>query len=182
MANSLIHIVGPGAAGKTATGEMLASALGQDFIDLDQEYLQRADIASDIEQHGYDGYVYRNVTLYLEILERLAGDAVMATSSGFMTYEAWQHPMIRDIQSKIASAHNTVLILPSFDRSRCIEETIRRQLSRAYTSDDAEVHRTVIEQRFDRYRSLGRIRVASDQPVCHVVADIVDAMGRSHAL
>jgi 3',5'-cyclic-AMP phosphodiesterase len=66
---SVIHLIGPGAAGKTTTGMALAENLELPFIDLDGAYMKHADIDEDITKHGYDYYVARNVDIYLQLCQ-----------------------------------------------------------------------------------------------------------------
>ncbi|MDM0011128.1 shikimate kinase [Variovorax sp. J22P168] len=75
----LLHLVGPGGAGKTTVGPVLARRLGWSFIDLDERFLGRhGDIAGCIETHGHARYARRNLALYFDIQRSLATPAVLA--------------------------------------------------------------------------------------------------------
>ncbi len=109
----LVHLIGPGGAGKTTTGRLLAGVTGQPFVDLDEEYLKRRSIDEDIDTEGYEYYARTNVDLYIEI-SRLADNAVIALSSGFMLYAHHIHPGVEAIHACLLASPSTVLLLPSF--------------------------------------------------------------------
>src|SRR5262245_53378714 len=86
---SMIQLAGPGGAGKTTVGRALAHRLGVMFADLDEQFRDRAaDISAFLEAHGYAAYCSRNVQVYLEIVDAAPAGAILALSSGFMTYAA----------------------------------------------------------------------------------------------
>src|SRR6202011_1676379 len=78
----LIHLVGPGGAGKSTIGVRLADRLNVPFIDLDACFLaQEGDISDYLRCCGYDAYANRNVEVYLSIA---AAEEGMGLSFGFM--------------------------------------------------------------------------------------------------
>jgi shikimate kinase len=172
MPRVLIHLIGPGGAGKSTTGPALAKRLSYRFIDLDQEYLKGSLIEQDIENYGYEYYVSKNVELYLS-LKSTEGPTVMATSSGFMTYDASIHPQIRQIHQDILDCPRTVLLLPSFDEEKCVKETVRRQATKVHEDRDPHIQRARIVERFPVYVQMGSIKVSTDVPVATVVENIL---------
>lgn len=69
MRPEVIHLVGPGGAGKTTTGARLAERLGVTFIDLDARFAAtHGDISWYLEVHGYPPYARQNVQTYLDVL------------------------------------------------------------------------------------------------------------------
>jgi shikimate kinase len=53
----VIHLVGPGGAGKTTTGAALVDQLDIPFVDLDAEFAARfGDVSAYLDTHGYDAY------------------------------------------------------------------------------------------------------------------------------
>ena len=171
----IVHLIGPGGAGKSTTAPALADALNMRYIDLDHEYLKTAQIDKEIEEKGYRYYVQKNVELYLALTCEI-DEAVIATSSGFMTYDPEIHPAIKIIQESIIDSSSTVLLLASFDRDRCIEKTINRLLTRSYEPKSIEFQRNRIETRYDLYKSIGSIKVSTDKPVEQVVAEIKNCL------
>ena len=84
----MIRLVGPGGAGKTTAGQALANRLGIPFVDLDEQFgIRIGDISAYLTAYGYEAYANRNVQLYLDIRDSFSEEAVLALSSGFMTYE-----------------------------------------------------------------------------------------------
>ena len=172
MIPSVIHLIGPGGAGKSTTGKSLAEALGDRFFDLDQEYLQSSSIDDDIKQCGYEYYVAKNVDVYLG-LRSVSGDTVMATSSGFMTYGLAIHEEIARIHNGVLRCPNTVLLMPSFDREICIQKTIRRQLLKPHEDKSEGAQGSRMTSRYPIYVQMGHIKIATDVPTAEVVDLIV---------
>lgn len=60
-----IRLIGPGGAGKSTIGALLAERLEIAFVDLDQHLAGRVgDISKYIGWHGYDVYAPKNVETY----------------------------------------------------------------------------------------------------------------------
>ena len=150
-----IRLAGPGGAGKSTVGVLLAELLGVCFIDLDVSFVARhGDVGRCIETFGYRAYAQRNVDVYLEYLtEREEGGWVMALSSGFMTYPADVHPAYEACCRDILGSPTSFVLLPSLEPEACIRETVRRQLQRPFARS-AERESQVIRERLPRYRSL----------------------------
>ena len=69
LADKVIHLVGPGGAGKSTVGSALASRLDLLFIDLDLEFMEHiGDISHHIDHRGYHSYASENVRLCLSIM------------------------------------------------------------------------------------------------------------------
>jgi Shikimate kinase len=82
-----IRLVGPGGAGKSTIGALLAESLEVTFIDLDRHLAGRVgDISGYIGRHGYDVYARENVETYCAMSCGKSRLGVVALSSGFMTY------------------------------------------------------------------------------------------------
>ena len=96
----VIHLVGPGGAGKSTVGRSLAQRLGVAFLDLDEQFMARAgDISAYLDAHGYEAYAAENVRAYLDA--SIAQDAVFALSSGFMTYSSDVHPAYHELRARL---------------------------------------------------------------------------------
>ena len=88
-----IRLVGPGGAGKSTIGALLAERLEVAFVDLDRCLAGRiGDISEYICRHGYDAYARENVETYCSLLRGEISPRVVALSSGFMTYARDVHP------------------------------------------------------------------------------------------
>jgi shikimate kinase len=169
MQQDVIRLVGPGGAGKTTTGAMLAQRLGLTFVDLDERFAAtHGDISRYLDAHGYAPYAMQNVQSYLDLLEGAAGPHVLALSSGFMTYATDVHPAYARVRGEIAASATTLVLLPSLDYGTCVAETVRRQLGRPF-SRSAEREEEVIRQRFGVYRDLSVTKCETMNPVSEVV-------------
>jgi len=169
----MIHIVGPGGAGKTTVGQALAKRLSIPFVDLDEQFTARAgDISAYLAAHGYEIYAATNVQVYLDTVASLREEVVIALSSGFMTYADNVHPDYASLHRSIAESQSTIVLLPSFDYEACVAETVRRQLGRPF-SRSAEREEQIIRARFAAYWELPAKRFETNGPVDALVDDLV---------
>ena len=164
-----IHLVGPGGAGKSTVGHALAKRLGIAFIDLDEEFKARTgDITTFMNANGYHAYAKQNVCAYVETLVTLQEKAVIALSSGFMTYDSDVHAAYLELRAQIASSQTTFVLLASLDYEVCVRETVRRQLTRPFCRS-AEREEEVIRRRFGAYCQLSPMKVETLGPIDAVV-------------
>jgi len=169
----MIHLVGPGGAGKTTVGAALARRLGVGFVDLDAEFAARhGDISAYLDTHGYEAYARQNVGLYLDLTGGLVRAEIVALSSGFMTYGDRIHPGYLASRQRVASSRSTFVLLPSTDVESCVNEIVRRQLRRPFARS-AEREEQVIRERFPTYFELPARKVETMRPIETVVAELV---------
>lgn len=158
-----VHLIGPGGAGKTTVGRLLAERLGCAFLDLDQAFMKRhGDIGFFMAEHGYEGYARANVAVYEEAMTTASGSAVVALSSGFMTYPMdtdARYPALRDA---IEIDALTALLLPTFELESCADIIVRRQLTRPYLRGDRTGEERRIRERFPAFMGLRCARFRSD--------------------
>jgi shikimate kinase len=143
-----IHLVGPGGAGKSTIGVLLADRLNRRFFDLDRCFVEReGDISDYIQRRGYEAYARQNVEVYCSIAAAEVG--VMALSSGFMTYSEEVHPRYVEIQTAIAESSTTFVLLPSLDEETCVAEIVRRQVQRPLgllaSREKAKIRKTILD-------------------------------------
>jgi shikimate kinase len=170
----MIRLVGPGGAGKSSTGSLLAARLGVPFVDLDERFgAAVGDISKYIDSHGYDAYAARNVNVYADLIRAPASQEwVLALSSGFMTYREDVHPAYVHVRREIAASPTTFVLLPSLDLEACVAEIVRRQLGRPF-SRPAEREEQVIRARFAVHRDLPATRIRTMRPIAEVVEAVV---------
>ncbi len=175
-----IHLVGPGGAGKSTVGALLADWLDTPFIDLDECFLEREGSISDyLQRCGYPAYSRRNVEMYQSIAA--ADGGVMALSSGFMTYAEEVHPSYVTIRAAIAASSTTFVLLPSLDLEACVAEIVRRQVRRPL-GFIASREEAKIRERFSIYRALPALKVETMRSPEEVVLEIAHALPPNEAL
>jgi shikimate kinase len=172
----MIQLIGPGGAGNSTVGALLAARLACPFLDLDREFERRLGNIDDfISTHGYSAYARENFETYRDLM-RDRPDGVLAFSSGFMVYPASVHPAYPTVRAAIASDHTTLVLLPSLDRGACVAETVQRQLARPTSRRDAARERAVVEERFGQYAGLPARKVETMCPPAEVVAAILEML------
>ena len=171
----MIALIGPGAAGKSTVGALLAERLAVPFIDLDRRFESQAgNISHYIDHFGYEAYARANVETYLSFCHEPGW--VAALSSGFMTYPKDIHPRYEDLRRCIEDSRTTFVLLPSLDYERCLVETLRRQLERSFAKS-REQEEMVIRERFPIYASLRARKIETMRPLTLIVGEIADAVG-----
>ena len=171
-----IRLVGPGGAGKSTIGALLAERLELAFIDLDRHLAGRiGDIGEYIGRRGYDTYARENVETYCSLFRPEIRPGVVALSSGFMTYARDIHPEYSHIRRDLNQHPNTFVLLPSFDRDVCVAETIRRQIARPFGRPSAR-EEAVIRARFEIYMSVPARKIETMRPVAVAVTEILAAL------
>jgi shikimate kinase len=175
---TIIHLIGPGGAGKSTAGAALAARLGLPFVDLDRRFSERAgDISQYLDRHGYPAYARENIETYRSCLAAAAGCSVVALSSGFMTYPERIHRAYPALRAEIASSPSTFVLLPSFDREVCVGETVRRQSLRPFRRSRGE-EEAVIRERYSIHMALPAAKIETMRPVDEVVEDIASRLPR----
>src|SRR6185437_10431442 len=169
----MIHLVGPGGAGKSTVAPQVAALLRCPVLDLDRLFeAERGNIDSYIQAHGYAAYARANVDLYLA--NRSGRSGVFALSSGFITYSQTVHPAVAEIHRELVAAPTTVLLLPSLDDEICVSEIVRRQRARPFAIHrSAAREEAVIRERLAVYRRLPTRVVTTMQPVMTVARAII---------
>jgi len=178
----MIRLVGPGGAGKSTIGALLAERLGVAFLDLDRHFNGRVgDISEYIGRHGYSAYARDNVETYCSLFLGGICPEVIALSSGFLTYARDTHPQYLSVCRELERSPTTFVLLPSLDRELCVAETVRRQIARPFGRSPA-MEEAVIRARFETYMAVPVRKIETMRPVTAVVDAIVAALrSRRHA-
>ena len=151
----VVLIIGPGGAGKSTAGALLAHRLGWLSVDLDNYFsINSGNISRFIGQHGYKRYAQQNVENYFAISAALIEPSVLVLSSGFMTYPDNIDSRYSAIRAEIEAHPLTALLLPSFDLEKCVAIIVERQLQRTYLSGNKNSEEKRIRSRFPRFMSL----------------------------
>jgi shikimate kinase len=180
--NVWIALIGPGGAGKSTVGGLVAKRLGIAFVDLDQRFAARAgDIGDYIERFGYEAYARENVDTYTSLLHEERGPLVAALSSGFMTYPRHIHPQYAPLRETIDESPATFVLIPSLDCDTCVAETVRRQLARPFARS-AGREEAVIRERFPIYVGLRARKIDTMRPLMAVVDELLVAIRSERVL
>ena len=175
----MIRLVGPGGAGKSTIGALLAQRLNMAFHDLDRHLADRVgDLSEFIDRNGYDHYARENVETYYGLFGGETRGVVIALSSGFMTYADSIHPEYARVRREIAHHPTTFVLLPSLQREACVAETVRRQIARPFGRSPA-MEESVIRARFEIYSAVPAPKIETRRPVAAVVDEIVDRLWRT---
>jgi shikimate kinase len=173
-----IRLIGPGGAGKSTIGALVAERLGLVFLDLDRYLEVRiGDIGDYINVNGYDAYARANIEAYGSLLSGPRCASVHALSSGFMTYASDIHRDYPTIRHEIESDPRTFVLLPSLDRDACVAETVRRQTARQFGRTPAK-EEAVIRSRFDIYMAVPARKFETMRPLKKVVDEITSTLLR----
>jgi shikimate kinase len=169
----MMHVVGPGGAGKSTVAPLIAAALDVPCYDIDAHFtLAHGSVDTYIARHGYRTYAAANVRRYLVLRAMPAG--VAALSSGFMVYPLDITPEYASLRAALAAAPTTVVLLPALELEACVAETVRRQVSRDRGRMSAVQAEAKIRERFGPYVDLPARKVASDRQPSAVAAEIVE--------
>jgi shikimate kinase len=169
----MISLIGPGGAGKSTIGALVAERLGLPFVDLDRHFAGRVgDVSEYIGRHGYDAYARENVEAYCSLFRGGTRPEVVALSSGFMTYASDIHPEYGRMRREIEQQAQTFVLLPSLDRELCVAETVRRQVARPF-GRSPELEEAVVRTRFEIYMALPIRKVETMRPPAEIVNEIL---------
>jgi shikimate kinase len=174
--SAAIRLVGPGGAGKSTIGALLAERLEIAFLDLDRHLARRiGDLSEYIDRQGYNRYARENVETYCSLFGGQMRRGVVAFSSGFMTYTSDIHPEYVRLRSEIEQHPNTFVLLPSLDRDICAAETVRRQIARPFGRSSAK-EEAVIRARFEIYMAVPAQKIETMRPVAAAIDEIIGAL------
>jgi shikimate kinase len=177
----VIHLVGPGGAGKSTVAPILAALLGVSSSDLDAHFTAtQGSVDAFIATHGYRAYAAANVRAYFGLAA--LGVGVAALSSGFMVYPHDVEPRYAALRAALAASPTTVVLLPALELEACVAETVGRQVSRGAGRTTAAQAEAKIRERFALYEALPIRKVATARPPEMVAAEIATLIGDAGGL
>lgn len=153
-------LIGPGGAGKSTLGLLLAPLLEHHLVDLDRQFGCRiGNIGAFIRDEGYDQYKLRNSLLAECIVSESRVPTLLVTSSGFLTPD--NPPRAIEANRRILAEWYSICLLPSRDLERAVSIIVGRQARRSFTRDRAREEST-IRSRYPIYRREGDLIVFSE--------------------
>lgn len=153
----IVHLIGPGGAGKTTTAQLISKKFAIQYYDLDEIFMiQEGSISAYIDSFSYRSYAIRNLEIYTQLLQSLdhRKTNLIVCSSGFMCYPSDIIENYFMIKKLIVNHPLTFLLLPSFDLEDCVKEILNRQMQRSYLNISIEKEEQKIRKRFPIYASL----------------------------
>ncbi|WP_213805873.1 shikimate kinase [Granulicella sp. dw_53] len=170
-----LFLIGPGGVGKSAAGRFVASMLGRDFIDLDEEFCARVEpIRSYLDRYGYAAYVRRNATLFGELLEMQEEPALFVLSSGFLVTDV-EPEVVASNRLRVKEAGTSILLMPSRSFEESMKIVLERQMGRGLGLNYL-LQQATFAARFDGYMELGDLQVFSSEGPSEVAKRIVDRL------
>lgn len=170
--SELIFIVGPGSAGKSTTGRLLAEKLGYGFVDIDFVFCERIKLIGDfLKANGYKAYCEANSALFDQLLEEYPAKTVFPLSSGFLVHED-SPELVSKHRRLLKEKGLSILLLPSRSLNESMDITIPRQMARGYPDLVEETEKARLKSRYPRYKRYGDIRIYSTQPA-EQIADLM---------
>ena len=169
-----VYLIGPGGAGKSTAGALLARELGYSLIDLDEYFVAHSgDISTYLCSHTYREYAQRNFKNYRLAMEAISAPTVFVLSSGFMVYPTEIDLGYPDARDSVEMNPLTFLLMPSFEFEDCVSIIVERQLSRPYLRSNKDSEEARIRERFCRYMALRCQRVSTGGAPGLVVSEII---------
>ena len=183
MGNDVVYLIGPGGAGKSTAGALLARELGYSLIDLDEYFVAHTgDISTYLWSHTYSEYATQNFTNYRLAMGAISAPTVFVLSSGFMVYPAEIDPGYPGTRDSVEMDPLTFLLMPSFEFEDCVSMIVERQLSRPYLRSNRGSEERRIRERFCQYLALRCQRVSTGVAPERVVSELIARIAANTSL
>lgn len=173
-----LFLTGPGGAGKSTVGKVLACKLHYTLIDLDDEFCQRImNISVFIRSQGYASYLVENSLLLERLLAEQKGQKTLfVLSSGFLSTDI-RRDIISHNREMISEHGFSVMLMPSACYEVALECILARQLNRGLFLK-RETEERKFQQRFYEYLQLGDVKIFSMQTPESIAAEIAGLVSR----
>lgn len=155
-------------------GRELSPRLDRRLIDLDFEFCAAiAEIGGFIRDRGYGQYRAENLALASRLVASASAPMIFVASSGFLAAERGSDDY-RDARALVRSGYG-ITLLPSLDIDLATPIVVERQLTRGLGLE-VETETRKFRERFERYRNVGEMIVASIATPAEIADTIEQAL------
>ena len=163
-----IILIGPMGSGKTSTGRILAKETGFDFLDTDEEVVERTgvSIAYIFDVEGEAGFRQREHQALMKFLDN--DNVVIATGGGIIT---------NDESRAIIQSHNRVVYLKTSIEKQIERATVSEKRPLLIDTDPASKLHELMLTREPLYEEISDIKIETDEKKPSEIAlEIIDRL------
>lgn len=169
---ALLFIVGPGGAGKSSLGQLLAPLTHRRLLDLDQIFKSEVGpIDQYIQNFGNEAYRSRNSSLAKSLVRGCLDQILLVTSSGFLAED--NPPLVLADNQALLRQGYSLSLLPDDDHKLTCEIIVERKMSRGLVLDPQR-ERQKINSRLPVYRAAGDMLVVSKAALSTIAATVAE--------
>jgi len=163
-----IILIGPMGSGKTSTGRILAKQLGYDFVDTDDEVVERTgvSIAYVFDVEGESGFRQREHHALMKFSD--SQKVVIATGGGIITHDK-SRTIIKD--------HKSVVYLKTSIEKQIERATVSDKRPLLIDTDPASKLQELMLTREPLYEEISDIKINTDERTPREIAlEIIDRL------
>ena len=163
-----IILIGPMGSGKTSTGRILAKEMGFDFLDTDEEVVERTgvSIAYIFDVEGETGFRHREHQALINILDN--DNVVIATGGGIIT---------NDESRAIIQSHKRVVYLKTSIEKQTERATASDKRPLLIDTDPASKLQELMLTREPLYEEISDIKIDTDErKPSEIALEIIDRL------
>ena len=163
-----IILIGPMGSGKTSTGRILAKEMGFDFLDTDEEVVERTgvSIAYIFDVEGETGFREREHQALMKFLDN--DNVVIATGGGIITH---------DESRAIIQSHKRVIYLKTSIEKQIERATVSEKRPLLIDTDPASKLQELMLTREPLYEEISDIKIDTDERKLNEIAlEIIDRL------
>ena len=163
-----IILIGPMGSGKTSTGRILAKEMGFDFLDTDEEVVERTgvSIAYIFDVEGETGFRQREHQALMKFLDN--DNVVIATGGGIV---------VHDESRAIIQSHKTVVYLKTSIDKQIERATVSDKRPLLINTDPASKLQELMLTREPLYEEISDIKIDTDErKPSEIALEIIDRL------
>ena len=163
-----IILIGPMGSGKTSTGRILAKEMGFDFLDTDEEVVERTgvSIAYIFDVEGETGFRHREHQALMKFLDN--DNVVIATGGGIITHGE---------SRAIIQSHKRVVYLKTSIERQIERVTVSEKRQLLIDTDPASKLQELMLTREPLYEEISDIKIDTDErKPSEIALEIIDRL------